>query len=262
MTAEDAKEHLFRSGDPDYMTSLARGLEVMHAFNGATSGLTMSEISVTTGLSRAVVRRCLYTLQELGYVRSNRDVYQLEPKVLSLSHDFVSSSSLYTIAQPYLEEVSEQTKESCSLATLDGNDVVYVARAATRRIMTVSLTVGSRLPSFCTSLGRVLLAYLDADARNDILESIKIVSHTEHTVKTKRQLKQVLAGVENDGYSIVSEELEIGLRSIAVPVFGRAGTVVAGMNVGAQAARVSEAQLLEHLPVLKRAAERLGVQVT
>lgn len=243
------------------MTSLARGLEVMHAFDGARGGRTMSEISTMTGLSRAVVRRCLYTLRELGYVRSQRDVYQLEPKVLSLSHDYLSSASLPAIAQPYIEEVSEQALETCSLATLEGADIVYVARSSQRRIMSVSLTVGSRLPVSCTSLGRVIMAYLKDDERQRLVDTIELVAHTQYTVKTKKAFESILKGVRRDGYAIVSEELEIGLRSLAVPVFGRGGEVVAGMNIGVQATRVSEEQLVSHLPILRQAAERLGSQV-
>lgn len=262
MTANENKEHLFRSGDPNYMTSLARGLEVLGAFAGATGGRTMAEISKQTGLSRAVVRRCLYTLLELGYVRSNRDVYHLEPRVLSLGQDYVSSSSLPVIAQPYLEEVSEETSESSSLATLIDTEIVFVARAATRRIMSVTLNIGSRLPAYCTSLGRILLANIDAEERERIIAKIDLVANTEYTVRTKRELKRLLTKAKRDGYAAVHEEMEIGLRSLAVPVTSRTGVVVAGLNIGVQAHRVGEEQLLEHLPTLKRAAERLGAQVS
>ncbi len=254
---------LFRTGDPNFMTSLARGLEVLRGFSGAPRGLKMAELSRITGLSRAVVRRCLHTLQAMGYVRTDRDVFLLEPKILALGHSYFSSNSLPGTAQPFLEGVSHETQESCSLAVLDQDEVVYVARSATRRIMAVSLNLGSRLPAGCTSLGRVLLAQLSSAELEAYLARVKLVKLTEHTLTTKRDLAAAIESARTQGFAIVSEELEIGLRSIAVPVFSAQGTAVAAMNVSVQAARVSAAELKSRvLPLLKRAAADLGSRLT
>jgi IclR family pca regulon transcriptional regulator len=247
------------------MTSLARGLEVIHAFQDAAGGRTMSEISARTGLSRAVVRRCLYTLQELGYVRAKRDTFQLEPKVLSLGCNYISSSSLPEASQPFLDELSRTTQETCSVGMLDGSDVVFVARAEVRRIMTVSMMVGGRLPWVCSSMGRVLLANLDSEQLASNLAEADLVAHTAHTahtVKSKQELEDLLARTRQDGYSLVNEELEDGLRTLAAPVFGRSGSVVAAMSIGVPTARISQEQLLEHLPILKETASHLGAQVS
>ncbi|MCH1503511.1 MAG: helix-turn-helix domain-containing protein [Verrucomicrobiales bacterium] len=257
MTTDDSI--LFRSGDPNFMTSLARGLEVLQAFSGQTRTLKMAAISEVTGLSRAVVRRCLYTLSEMGYVRQSTDGYQIEPKVLALSQTYFSSSSLPKVAQPFLDEIRETLGESCSLAVLDGSQVVYIARSAAKRIMTVSLGIGSRLPAYCTSLGRVILAGLERDALEELLGKMERKRHTEHTVIAIRELKQRIARVATDGYALVDQELEIGLRSLAVPVRSQQGKVVAAINVGVQATRISQRDMRSQmLPALQSAAQQVG----
>jgi len=245
------------------MTSLARGLEVIRGFSGAAQGVRMADLSRTTGLSRAVVRRCLHTLRTMGYVRVDRDLYFLEPLILSLGHSYFSSSSLPGTAQPFLERVSHETQESCSLAVLDGDNVVYVARSATRRIMSVSLNLGSRLPAFYTSLGRVLLAQLRPAVRASLLGRIRLEQFTPHTLVTREELDEAIAVAARQGFAVVNEELEIGLRSIAIPVLSAHRGVVAAMNVGVQAARMSEKDLRTRvLPALRRAAKELGGQLT
>jgi IclR family pca regulon transcriptional regulator len=152
--ADTEQSILFRTGDPNFMNSLARGLEVIRAFSDTATGLMMPAISMKTGLSRAVVRRCLYTLEQMGYVSQRADGYYLEPRILALSQTYFSSNTLPSLAQDFLDRVKETTGESCSLAVLDHDEIVYVARSAARRIMTVSLGIGSRLPAFYTSLDR------------------------------------------------------------------------------------------------------------
>ncbi len=254
---------LFRSGDPNFMTSLVRGLEVLKSFSASEGELTAAEISKMTGLSRAVVRRCLYTLSEAGYVHPIQDRYRLEPKVLSLAQPYYNSArSFPATAQPFLEMVSEATNESCSLAVMDGDEVVYVARAATRRIMTVSLNIGSRLPADCTSLGRVLLASLNATDLTEYLKRNPLASHTAKSITSKKDFRQAIAKARELGYALVDEELEVGLRSIAVPVADRNGTLIAAMNVGVQATRVSSAELRRRiLPTLQDAASNLGCRL-
>jgi IclR family pca regulon transcriptional regulator len=262
MSATDPQNALFRAGDPDFMTSLARGLHVIRAFAGVDRRLTIADVSRATGLTRAVVRRCLYTLRELGYAGTDGRAYFLQPRILNLGYAYLSTAHVPIAAQPVLEEMSEQLGEATSVAVLDDGAVVYVARAATKRIMSVTLGVGSRLPAYCTALGRVLLAYMTDEQAATELGKIELVAHTKHTITSRRKLEETLLAVRADGYALNDQELEIGLRSIAVPVRNVVGTVVAAMNVSSQASRVSRREMLERcLPVLRAAAERLGSQL-
>lgn len=246
--------------DPDFMTSLARGLAVMRAFSDQRRNLTIAQISQKTGISRAAVRRCLHTLKQLGYADSDAHHFSLKPKVLTLGYSYLSSTPLTLSAQPFLNQVSREVNESCSLAVLDDNQVLYVARSATARIMSVSLNTGSRLPAYCTSLGRAILAHLPPDALKAYFEQTELKAYTDNTVVSVLRLSEILDEVRQSGYAIVNEELEIGLRSIAVPVRGASGNVLAALNIGVQATRVSATQMKdEFLPVLLRGAKELAV---
>jgi IclR family pca regulon transcriptional regulator len=258
----DPDNALFRGGDPDYMMSLARGLHVIRAFSGFDRRLTIADVSRATGLTRAVVRRCLYTLRELGYAATDGRTYSLQPRVLNLGYAYLSTAPIPIAAQPVLEELSEQLGEATSVAVLDDGAVVYVARAATRRIMAVTLGVGSRLPAYCTSLGRVLLASLPTDQVARELTKFELIEHTRFTVTSRRRIEEILTEVATEGFAVNDQELEIGLRSIAVPVRTVIGTTVAAMNMSTQASRVTRRELLEKgLPLLRAAAERLGSQL-
>lgn len=260
--AGDPDNALFRGGDPDYMTSLARGLHVIRAFSGFDRRLTIADVSRATGLTRAVVRRCLYTLRELGYAATDGRTFSLQPRVLNLGYAYLSTAPIPIAAQPVLEELSEQLGEATSVAVLDDGAVVYVARAATRRIMAVTLGVGSRLPAYCTALGRVLLASLPAEQVARELSKFELVAHTRFTVTSRRRIEEILAEVATEGFAVNDQEIEIGLRSVAVPVRNVVGTTVAAMNVSTQASRVTRRELLEKgLPLLRAAAERLGSQL-
>ena len=246
--------------DPSFMTSFARGLAVIRAFSDQRRTQTIAQISTRTGIPRAAVRRCLHTLKQLGYADSEMNNFSLCPKILGLGYSYLSSTPLSVSAQPGLDRITAQLNESCSLAVLDDDDVVYLARSATSRVMSVALNPGSRLPAFCTSLGRVMLAALPDKALAAYLDRVKLRALTVHTVTTQRRLSEVLHGVRAAGYAVVDEELEIGLRSIAVPVRGASGSVLAALNIGAQASRVSRAQMeKDFLPVLKKGAEELSV---
>jgi IclR family pca regulon transcriptional regulator len=246
--------------DPSFMTSLARGLAVVRAFSDQRRSLTIAQISNKTGIPRAAVRRCLYTLKQLGYADSEANNFFLKPKILSLGYSYLSSTPLAVSAQPVLNHISRTLNESCSLAVLDDNEVLYVARSATSRIMSVSLNTGSRLPAYCTSLGRVMLANLDEETVDAYLEEVKLRAYTECTVVSQERLKEILAAIREADFAIVEEELEVGLRSIAVPVRGASGAVYAALNIGAQATRVSARQLEEDfLPVLRQGALELSV---
>jgi IclR family pca regulon transcriptional regulator len=245
------------------MTSLARGLAVIQAFSQRQRELTVSQISTKTGFSRAAVRRCLYTLSKLGFAATEDSRhFHLRPRVLALGHSYISSMPLAAMAQPILENVSRVLHESCSIATLDRADIVYIARANVTRIMSIDLVVGSRLPAFCTSMGRVLMADLPADKLDEFLSRVEFKRFTERTVANAEKLRQILRLVQRNGYSVVDQELESGLRSMAVPIHDSAGRVIAALNVGAHAQRVSIQDLqVRFLPQLRAAAQELSLFV-
>ena len=247
------------TGDPNFMTSLARGLAVIQAFSQRRHHLTISQVSTTTGLSRAAVRRCLYTLAKLGFAGSddNRHFF-LRPRILALGHSYISSMPLATAAQPVLEHISHLLHESCSIATLDGVDIVYITRANVTRIMSIDLGVGSRLPAFCTSMGRAILANLPPEELETVLARVEFKRYTERTITNPAKLTQALRQIRRDGYSIIDQELEHGLRSMAVPIQNPSGKVVAALNIGAHAQRVSIQEMqTKFLPHLRAAAQEL-----
>jgi IclR family pca regulon transcriptional regulator len=247
------------AGDPDFMTSLARGLLVLGAFGEPMAKANIAQISRKIGIPRAAVRRCLHTLVLLGYVSADGHQFSLRPKILTLGHAYLSSTPLTVTAQPLLDRVSGTLHESCSLAVLEADEIVYVARAAAQRIMSISLRVGSRLPAYCTSMGRVLLAELEPALLDAYLSRVRLLPHTERTITSRERLLAALEAVRRSGYAVVNQELELGLCSIAVPVRDIAGKTVAAMNVGAQAARNSIKELeKQFLPTLRAAARELG----
>jgi len=247
------------SGDPNFMTSLARGLAVIQAFSTRRDPLTISYVSSKTGFSRAAVRRCLYTLAQLGFAGSDDGRhFFLRPRILALGHSYISSMPLAAAAQPVLERISHLLHESCSIAALDGVDIVYVARANVTRIMSIDLRVGSRLPAYCTSMGRVLLANLPPEELESYLSRAELARRTDRTIVSREKLRQMLRLVRRNGYSIVDQELEHGLRSMAVPIHNSGGKVTAALNVGAQAQRVTILEMTnKFLPHLQDAAQEL-----
>ena len=265
--ADDQREETLRpatefsefEGDPNFVLSLARGLKVIETFEGRTEGQSVAEIARSTGLSRAAVRRLLMTLQTLGYAESNGRVYRLKTRVLKLGFSYLSSASLPGIAQPVLEQVTEQVHESSSLSVLDGDQIVYVARSTAKRVMSVGLSVGSRLPCYCTSMGRVLLASLPEEQLVAYVERTELKPLTAKTITDKSVLADIIRRVKLDGFALADEELELGLRSIAVPVKTRHNETVAAMNIGVHAARVSAAEMIHRfLPILQENARMLG----
>lgn len=249
------------SGDPNFMTSLARGLLVIQAFSEREIRLSISQLSKRTGLSRASVRRCLHTLSKLGFAGTDdeRNFY-LRPRVLALGHAYLSSTPVASAAQPILEHLSQILNESCSIALLDGIDVVYVARANVTRIMAIDLGVGTRLPAFCTSMGRVLLAHLSPAELDSLLSRIEFTRYTEKTVISVEKLRQALSAVRKEGHALIDQELELGLRSMGVPVRSAAGRVVAAISVEAHGQRVSLQDMqTRFLPYLRAAAQELSL---
>ena len=246
-------------GNPDFVLSLAHGLRVIEAFEGNTDGLSTAEISRRTGLSRAAVRRLLITLEMLGYAESNERVYRLKTRVMRLGFSYLSSNSLATLAQPILAHVIELVHESSSVGVLEDDQIVYVARASAKRVMSVGLSVGSRLPAFCTSMGRVLLSGLSEQELSAYLDRVELTAVTPNTIVDKSLLADVVRQVRVEGFALNDEELELGHRSIAVPVRTRKGSMVAGMNIGLHAARVSVAEMIHRLlPILREHAQMLG----
>jgi len=230
----------------DFVQSLERGLAVIRSFDAEHPDLTLSEVAARTGLTRATARRLLLTLGELGYVSTNGRRFSLTPRVLDIGYAYLSSLNVQQIAQPYLEALSERVHESVSVTVLDGADIVYVARVPTKRIMTISLGLGSRLPAYCTSMGRVLLAEL---APEDVAGALpeRLERHTEHTVTSAADLAVVLKQVRAQGWALVDQELEVGLRSVAAALRDSSGRAVAAMNVSTQVARTPMAELHERL---------------
>lgn len=261
VAATPADDISAQAGDPNFMASLARGLAVIEAFSPQRRQMSISQISQKTGIPRAAVRRCLYTLAKLGFVSAEDGRnFALRPRILSLGHAYLASTPLAKAAQPVLRDVSNRLHESSSIAILDGDEILYIARASTSRIMTIDLDIGSRLPAVYTSMGRVLLAHLPEDEREACLGRAKLIQYTAHTLMTVEALRAELARVRAQGYAVIDQELELGLRSIAVPIAAPDGKVVAAINVGLQAARVSVVEMEAHiLPVLRDAAAELAL---
>ena len=249
------------AGDPNYMTSLERGLAVLQAFSQERRVLTTSQISQRTGIPRAAVRRCLYTLTKLGFVtEEDNRLFSLRPRVLKLGHAYLATTPLAHAAQPVLRHISTTLNESSSVAILDGDEILYIARASTSRIMSIDLHIGSRLPAYCTSMGRVLLAHFSDEALDAYLDRTKLIQYTPRTIVSREGLRSTLESVRANGYALVDQELEIGLRSIAVPIIGTGRQVSAALNVGVQAARISIAEMESRiLPVLREGAQELAL---
>lgn len=232
----------------DYVQSLERGLAVIRAFDGEHPALTLSEVSRRAGLSRATARRFLLTLVELGYVHSDGREFSLRPSVLDLGFAYLSSMGLPEVALPHMEALVAALQESSSMSVLDGGDVIYIARVPTRRrIMAVSIAVGTRFPAYATSMGRVLLAHLGAAELDAYLATATLTQLTSSTVHDEATLRRLLDRVRARGYAIVDQELEDGLRSAAAPVQGSDGTVVAAVNVSVHASRASVEDIEERL---------------
>ncbi|MES2230245.1 MAG: IclR family transcriptional regulator C-terminal domain-containing protein, partial [Pseudomonadota bacterium] len=211
----------------------------------------------------AAVRRCLHTLIKLGYATTDGRTYSLLPKVLTLGHAYLSSTPLAVSAQPYLDRMSEQLHEACNMATLEGDDILYIARSATtQRLISVDLSVGGRLPAYCTSMGRILLAALDDASLQDYLDHADLQTKTSRTLTTPEALFECLQHVRQQGWCIVDQELEQGLRSIAVPVYDASGQVLAALNVSTHAGRVSRSELEQRfLPSMLSASRELSAQL-
>ena len=243
------------SRERQFVKSLERGLAVIRALSEPGSGRTLSDVAHDTGMTRASARRFLLTLEQLGYVRCDDRRFVLTPRALDLGYAFLSSLTLPQIAQPHLRELVERVHESSSVSVLDAPDVVYVAREPTQRIMTVSISVGTRFPAFATSMGRVLLAGLDDAELDAFLAQVELAALTPATVRNATALRRELDRVRKQGWALVDQELEDGLRSIAVPIRAPSGEVAAAINLSTHASRRNpQAMRNELLPPLQDAA--------
>lgn len=243
---------------PDYVQSLHRGLAVIRVFDSEHTSLTLSEVAARAGLSRAVVRRLLMTLEYLGYARRQGRQFSLTARMLELGFSYLSSLTVASLAQPFMEEAAREIDESCSLAVLDGHDIVYVQRVAVRKVMAITLGIGARLPAFCTSMGRVLLAALEESALERWLQVLQPEAFTRFTLLDRAELRAVLARARAQGYAYVEQELQEGLCSLAVPVRDARGATIAALNAGMPFRVGARAHALKKvLPALQRGARAI-----
>jgi IclR family transcriptional regulator, pca regulon regulatory protein len=241
------------------LQGLERGLAVIQAFSHEAPAMTLSEVARRTGISRATTRRILLTLEALGFVRCDGRDFSLSPRVLSLGWAYLSSLSLWEIATPFMEDLSAEVQETCSATTLDLPDIVFVARVPSRRILMMSLGVGSRLPAYATAMGRVLLAGLTDKDVAAHLAATEPAPLTDRTVTDARALRAIVARVREQGYCIVDEELELGLRSLSVPLYGPGRQVAAALNLCAATARVSVEEMEDRfLPPMLATADNIS----
>jgi IclR family transcriptional regulator, pca regulon regulatory protein len=248
--------------NPDYVQSLERGLAVIRAFGAERPELRLSDVARETGLTRAAARRFLLTLVRLGYVRQNGSTFSLRPRVLELGYAYLSALSLPEVAMPHMETLVAEVNESSSVAVLDDVDIVYVARVPTRRIMTITIAVGTRLPAYATSMGRVLLAGLPRGALEERLERMELEPLTPTTVSSVEALRERIDRVRSAGWAAVDQELEQGVRSAAVPIRDAAKNVVAALNMSVHATRMTMQTLRrEVVPRLHRTAEAIEVDL-
>lgn len=245
----------------DFIQSIERGFAVLLAFDEDRINPNLAELAAATELSRPAVRRILLTLQRLGYVRGEGGRWSLTPRVLSIGQHYSASNALIEIAQPHLLDLSVKTGESASLAALDRRDAVYIARVPVRRIMSINVSIGTRIPAFASSMGRVLLAWAPDVVVDEIIAG-GLPSLTKHTVTDVDEFRGVLRQVREDGWSIVAEELEIGLLSVSAPVRDRSGEVVAALASSTSVGRSSvEAIRSDVVPLLLDAAERISADL-
>lgn len=251
------------SRNSDFVQSLERGLAVIRAFDADNRELSLSEVARAAGLTRAAARRFLLTLVKLGYVHFADGRFSLRPRVLELGYAYLSSLTLPEVAQPHMEELVAKVNESSSISVLDDLEIVYVVRVPTRRIMSITLSVGTRLPAYATSMGRVLLAYLPEDELEERLSRVEIRPLTARTVSSKDELRAILAATRKQGYAATDQELEEGLRSLAVPIRDASGDVIAALNVSVHASRASMAVLRrDFLPCARQAVAGIEADLT
>ncbi len=246
--------------DKEFMATLAKGLAVLNCFGKQQPSMTLSEAATATNISRATARRILRTLTELGYVAQDGRQFSLSPNILKLGFAYLATQSWIERAQPLMKELSERLHESCSASILQGSEIVYVARVPTRRIMSTVLSVGSRLPAFHTSMGRVQLGFLDEAEIWRRLKSLRVDPYTPSTITDLQALFDRVRDDHEQGFSIVDEELERGLRSLAVAIVDRSGQAVGAINLSTHSARTTRNEMRDKfLPELQAMAGQIAL---
>lgn len=246
-------------GDPNFMRSLARGLLVITAFADRKTPMTIAELARITKLDRSVVRRCLYTLTQLGFAQTHGSRFSLDPSILQLGHSYFSSSRLVEASQPYLDQLGNSIYTNCALAIMSNHEVVYLSRFQSKRLIQKHIGLGSRLPAYCTSVGRVLLAMLDADEIDTYLDRETLRPYTEYTVFEKGQLKELIKNTAEDGFCILDQEIELGMAAIAVPVKMDAGQTSMALSVTVNTKFVAANQLRDmYLHEMTQLASKLS----
>lgn len=257
------QEEMLSEDSRDFVTALASGLEVIQAFDHEHPRMTLSEVAARTGMNRAKARRFLLTLHALGYVRKQQRYFELAPRVLQLGYAFLSANNYRDVIQQHLEDITAETGESSSLGVLDGNDVIYVARSAAKhRLMAITLSVGTRLPAAHTSMGRMLLAQLSDTDLDHFLSSVALEAYTDKTVTDVSELRNQIIKARQQGYAISDQELDSGLRSIAVPVYDAKQHLMGAINISTNAARVDLDTLINvYLPVLQNKVAQVRAHI-
>jgi IclR family pca regulon transcriptional regulator len=246
----------------DYVNSLARGLEVIRAFTRSKPSMTLSQVAERTDMNRAAARRFLLTLVREGYAETDGKYFRLKPKVLELGFSVLASMDITEVMQPVMNELADAIGESCFGVVLDGDSCVYVARAASRQVFNVGISIGSRAPAHCMSSGRVLLAALSDGEVDAYLQSVKLEKFTPNTITSKVKLRGMIEDARRQGYAIVDQEFEVGLRSVSVPILDRARKVVAALNITCPTPRIAPEKIRTHiLPKLQAAAERISMSL-
>jgi IclR family transcriptional regulator, pca regulon regulatory protein len=245
--------------DPDFVNALARGLAVITSFGHDAEVLTLSEIAAKTHLTRGTARRFLLTLEALGYVRFDGKAFRLAPKSLNLGYAYLSSLPLWKAAQPIMKDVVDELHESCSLGVLDDHDVVYIARLPPKHLSFIPVNLGTRMPAHVNAMGQVLLSEFSRKELDDYFHSAKLEKITRYTLTSETAIRRVLARVARDRYALSDQQLQLGLRSIAVPIPAKSGRAEVALNASAEGRRAGKRDLIERfLPVLRRAADQLA----
>jgi IclR family transcriptional regulator, pca regulon regulatory protein len=247
---------------PDFVQSLERGLSVIRVFSKESPSLTLTEIAERTGLTRAAARRFLHTLRDLGYVENEGRLFSLRPRVLELGYSYLASLPVWEIARPHLEELADKVQETTSASVLDGWDIVFVVRVETKRIMSMTLGVGSRLPAWATAMGRVLLADLSSEQLDEYFRRTPRAELNDRTVTDEARLREIIGQARTSGWTLVDQEVEEGVRSLAVPLRGRSGRAEAALTVCSHAFRVSVERIMdEFLPLATEASARITAEL-
>ncbi len=258
MPAKEAKTE--KNGE--FLNTLARGLSVLRAFTKDRPEMTLSEVAAVTELNPAVARRCLNTLVELGYVGKEGKRFLLTPEVMGFASAFIESMNLEEIVRPDLQRVRDNTGDSTSLAVLSNFDILYLVHISTNRMIRLVAGFGTRFPAYPTSLGRVLLAYQSKERREDYFRQVELVKLTSKTVTSKTKLKGILREVRRDGYASIQDELDYGIVSVAVPILGANGEILAAINCSTATSRVDQETMVEtRLPELRHAAGRIETEL-